>query len=452
MGLFSKKPTPKPIEKGEINITPEDKKWVDSCFKWFLKKFGYPAKDFNPFLFNAQCFPVTFKAKKITVDNLLDDLCPLLSVERKKVAYELISDIRDIGQTPYSIIGKSFESDIQFVSEEGSNHYVIYIANSVTREEFLLLRRLVLELSEIKIREIASGVYDGKDITGINYIASIFFGCGTLISKALVEVGVQYRAGWQRTWRNKSEIPYQVIAYALASYSKLLGKENTQWVNELPADVKQDFDLAVEFLENNPEENTYFDPQAFENDLKAKSHRQSAQVLRKEHKYIEAVKEYDSAISLASDKELLTQLYVNAGYTLLFLDEYAKSLEYYNKALELKPGYDYCYANMGYIYTMTGELNKAKEYLQKVNPYDKPLTAYLLRDWAIYYMKESNNALAEENFQKAFEMNYPIDLLEYFYAQFLLIKSEKEEAMQYLQLSVDKGEPKGIELMKILKG
>jgi Tfp pilus assembly protein PilF len=451
MGLFSKRSAPKPIEKGEINLTPEDKKWVDSCFKWFLKKFGYPAKDFKPFLFNAHYFPITFKAKKITVDNLLDDLCPLLSIDRKKVAYELVTDIRDISQTPYKIIGKVFESDLETITENDKKTYVIHIANSITQEEFLLLRRIIVELSEIKIREIAPGVYDGKDITGINYIAGIFFGCGTLISKALVEVGVQYRAGWQRTWRNKSEIPYQVIAYALASYSKLLGEDGKDWINELPADVKQDFDLAVEFLENNPDENTYFDAQAFENDLKAKAHQKLAESLRKENRYSEAFQEYELAISLASDKNLRTILFINSGYTLLFLDEYKKSLDYYKKALELRPGYDYAYANMGYIYTMTGEFDKAKEYLEKVNPYDKPLTAYLYRDWAIYYMKTGSNHLAEENFQKVFEMNYSVDLLEYFYAEFLLSKSEKAEAIHYLQLSIDKGEQKGIELMKSLE-
>ena len=451
MGLFGKRTETKPIAKSGLAITDDDRRWVDVCFKWLLKLYGHPVKGSVPVLFNEKCFPVTFKAKQITVNNLLDDLCSLMAMDRSKIWYTLIKDVRDIPGTPYQIYGKAFESTTETTIENGTKRYVIHVANSITNSELLLLRRLILELVHIKSVEKTPDAVEGRDTTHVDYIASVFFGFGALVSKSLIDFGMSYNAGWQTTWKNKAEVPPEIIAYALANYSKLIGEDTSVWVNELSSYIKEKYLSSLEYLENNPDENTYLDAEAFENDLKAKAYQERGKNFRKEHKEKEAFEEYDKAILLAKDKNLLALLYINAGYCLLMIDEYEKSLQYYSKALEFKPGYDYAYANMGYIFTMTGELDKAKEYLEKVNPYDKALTAYLLRDWAVYYMKNGDNTLAENNFQKAFEMNYPIELLEYFYAQFLLYKSAKEVAMQYLQISVDKGEPKGIELMKSLQ-
>lgn len=53
--------------------------------------------------------------------------------------------------------------------------------------------------------------------------------------------------------------------------------------------------------------------------------------------------------------------------------------------------------------------------------------------------------------QKAFDnIVIPIDLLEYFYAQFLFEIGEKEKGMEYLKKAIDKGEPEAIKLMNTI--
>ena len=48
-------------------------------------------------------------------------------------------------------------------------------------------------------------------------------------------------------------------------------------------------------------------------------------------------------------------------------------------------------------------------------------------------------------------MNTRVDLLEYFYAQYLLLKSQKDKAIEYLSKSIQKEETEGIDLMDKLK-
>ncbi len=103
MGLFDSLFGKDTDEKPAFSITPEDKKWVDVCFKFLLKNFGYPSKGSVPYLFNEKYFPSTFKTKKIDVENLLDDLCGLYLIDRDIVSFELIPDIRDIPMTPHQI-------------------------------------------------------------------------------------------------------------------------------------------------------------------------------------------------------------------------------------------------------------------------------------------------------------------------------------------------------------
>jgi predicted Zn-dependent protease len=56
--------------------------------------------------------------------------------------------------------------------------------------------------------------------------------------------------------------------------------------------------------------------------------------------------------------------------------------------------------------------------------------------------KEFTNALSEYG---------DVDLLEFHYARYLLEVGERQAAIQFAEISAEKGEPAGLDLMKTLK-
>ncbi|MGP8216820.1 MAG: tetratricopeptide repeat protein [Bacteroidia bacterium] len=438
-------------KKQEPVITSIDKNWVEDMFIWLLKAFGYPSKENGPFLFSDKYFPVTFKSKKLTIENLISDICSLLVLDRTKISFELVPDIRDISQTPYEIQGRAFESELEIINDDQKKpHYILHISNSLQSSEKLFLRRLILELVKVKIFERKPKLYAKFDASNLVYLAAIYFGFGLIISDGLIDIGVQYVAGWQKTWKNKSEVPPQVIIYAIAAYAKLRGEENPEWKANLPIEQRIGFDSAMESFTNNTEI-VLFNTDFIRNMLIAEGHINHGAELSKKNEFEKAIAEYEKAISLLTDIPTILLLYINIGYAYLRLKQYEKSLPSFNKAMELRPDYSYSLNNMGFAYIMMNQLDKGKEYLDKASNYNDNLKVYSLRDYAIYYMKKGDLVLAETYFNRAFDMHLPVDLLEYFYSELLMMKSEKDEAMKYLSKSVEKGEPEGIELMNTLQ-
>jgi tetratricopeptide (TPR) repeat protein len=451
MGLFGSLFGDNSLKNEKPSITKDDEKWVDNSFGWLLLSWGYPKKEIETFIFNEKYFPVTFHAKKISVENLLDDLCNLLSIYRSTISYSLIPDIRDIPQTPHSIYGKAFESDIEVIKKDFEpTHYNIHIANSLVYEEELLMRRLILELIKVKVNEKLSTFISDGDVLYFVYIAAIYFGFGVIMSKALVDVKVQYVAGWQSTSKNKSDVPPAVIAYALAFYARLHGSEYIQWENQLPKSIKHEFTLAKEQLVDGSDK-IFFDEVALKNDVEIRKHTAAAKQFTKNKQFEEAIKEYELAIPLVKNNTQLSVMYVNIGYACQRAQKLEKSIDYFSKALDIRPNYAYAVNNLGFSYILIGQLEKGKEYLDKVDISDDTLKAYILRDTAVYYTLKGNMEEANNYFQKTFETNTGVDLLEYFYAKYLFANSEKEEGMRYLALSGEKGEKEAIELMTALK-
>ncbi len=65
---------------------------------------------------------------------------------------------------------------------------------------------------------------------------------------------------------------------------------------------------------------------------------------------------------------------------------------------------------------------------------------------------QADKEWVEENFQLAFEeVIYSVDLLELHYSNFLFKQGKTEEAMEYLKMAVEKGEPEAIERKKELE-
>lgn len=440
MKFFSRN---KKDKEPQIKLTEDDKQWVEESFDWLIKIYGYPNRAVKQIILNETFFPETLKQKKSDVGAILHDLANLLSIDKTKISFVLEEDIRNSGDIPFQIQGNPFHCQTEILKSDGKNIYKIFIAKYLLDYPERLLYNLIYEL--IKVRFLENNiVFDtGEDTDLFIYLAGIYFGFGLILSRNLIDTGQQVYGFWETKWNYTSEMPVPVMAYSLALFHSLFEDDGTDWRDLLPPTFKTEFLKAQDVLKKNPHK-LYNKRELDSADLYGVSAQKS-----NNHDFEEAIACLQKILFLTQDANLKAIVYNNIGYNYLLLDEYEKSITYFQKALEIDQNFGFAYDNLGFALIMTGDIESGKYYLGLAMKCENNDNGYSYRNLALYYQQKKEMKLAEEYFQKAFNsIVIPVDLLEYFYAKFLFETGDSETAMKYLKIAVDKKNPQAVDLIK----
>jgi tetratricopeptide (TPR) repeat protein len=424
----------------QFKITEDDRTWVEENFRWLKMVFGYPNKMEEQVLVNAKFFPATFGSAEVRVENVIQDLCHLFGIASETVKFEMHTDLRDFNNIPYEIEGKVFECE----TELKKGDHKIYVANSLLKRPDRLIYSLIYEFIRIRLTE-SELEYDagGDDTELFIYLAGIYYGFGVVLANNLLDSGRSSDGLWEIKWNYVSEMPQPVMAFSLATYANLTGDNDPLWKNEFKGEFKKMFEDAITYLTQNPND-LYDEREVKANDL-----------------FIEANEHFDNndlegaidalqkILFLTTDESMKADVYNNMGYYYLRKKNYAQGISNFRKALALAPEYGFANDNLGYSLIMTGELEEGKSYLEKALATENNDIAYTYRNFALYYQRRNELALAEEFFQKAFNENTPVDLLDYHYAEFLAEQGDDENAKAFYLMSAAKKEDEG--LSKILE-
>jgi Tfp pilus assembly protein PilF len=136
------------------------------------------------------------------------------------------------------------------------------------------------------------------------------------------------------------------------------------------------------------------------------------------------------------------------GYYYLRMKDYQQGMSNFRKALALGPEYGYANDNLGYALIMTGQLEEGRSYLERAMQTANNDAAYTFRNFALYHQRKKEFDLAEKFFQRAFDQQTPVDLLEYHYGEFLLEQGDAEKAKVFFQKSASKNEEEGISRLR----
>src|SRR5690606_21738974 len=117
-----------------------------------------------------------------------------------------------------------------------------------------LIHSLVYEFIRIKLTDNKLQFDTGDDTDLFIYLAGIYFGFGVLLSQNLKDTGRVDDGFWETRWNYISEIPNEIMAFALATYSKLIEQDTPKWKDDLPSDLKSQFGKAIKYLNDNPSE------------------------------------------------------------------------------------------------------------------------------------------------------------------------------------------------------
>ncbi len=422
----------------KIKISQPDRRWVEAEFAKLVLYYGYPSKEKIQFDFSETFFKNTFLKNKIDIESLIDDFCYLSNTDTNKVSYEFVSD-GSIRQIPYVIKGKPFEMEVLFL-EDKNFHFIISkrIINNPSR----LLFNFAYEFSRIQLKKKALLKEDAKSYFD-TFIAGVFFGYGFFLSNSLTNVGRKLDGFFETKWNYNSRMPAPVMAYALALFSVMNDNVDPNWKQQLPNEIIKEYEKCLSFIQHNNSD--LFDL----NRLKSKKLSDKATKNAKQKDYQTAVILLKEALSLTSFGKYRALFTQNIGYYLLMQDKLEEAILYLLQSIEIFPSSEYANNNLAYAYILKGELKKAKIYLDKIaNSKDEVIIAYRYRDLALFYIKNEEFDKADEYFNLAFDMDIEVDLLSYYYADFLLMKGEIDKALKYAKISESKGE---FQAKKILK-
>lgn len=429
-------------ENYTFRITEPDRLWVEDNFRWLIKVFGYPYRESEQILLSENYFPKTFKGDRVLIENIIKDLCSLLQIQEDKITFEVVSDIRDIYGMPYQIEGKPFETELEI--EEGK--YKIHIANSLQKHPKRLIYSLVYEFIRIKLTNNKLQYDIGDDTDLFIYLAGIYFCFGVLLSQNLKDTGRIDDGFWETKWNYISEMPNEIMAFALATYSKLIEHDSPKWKDNLPSDLKRQFESAIEYLNENP--SGLYDKK----ELEANELFKTAYYQYLENQFEKAIENLQKILLLTNDDVMKADVYNNLGYYNIRLKNYEQSLTYFKSSINIIPDYGYANDNLGYALIQLGKLEEGKEFLEKALKTENNDIAYTYRNYALYYQAKGELSKAEDYFKKSFEsVTDSVDLLEYHYADFLIKNGETEKGLKFLKIAVKKGEPEAIEKQNEIK-
>ena len=422
-----------------FRISEDDKGWVEHNLEWLIQTFGYPTRNYDQFLLTEIHFIATFRAEKVYIDNIIEDVCALLEMPDNVISFELVNDLRDIHGMPLVTIGDSV--DIEFEVNDGKYH--MYIANSLQNNPRRLIYRMVHECIEIKLISMNLEFDDGDDTDLFIYLAGIYFGFGVILANSLIDAGISNDGTWETSWNYRSPMPDETMIFGLATFTKLIEQDAPEWKHGLTLDMKGLFEKAITYLTENP--SRLYDPNELEaNDL----------FTRAIDRYVK--NEFHEGIAMLEEVLFLTKLdqmkaivFNEIGYYNLRLKNYEKSLTYFEKSIQIRPEFGYPMDNLGYALIQLGQIEEGREWLEQAMNTANNELAYSYRNLALYHQAKGDVDEAADCFQRAFDsMLGNVDLLEYHFANFLIENGELEKGLDMLKLGVEKGEPEAIERMK----
>ncbi len=435
MGLFSFR---KKDKKTAFPITGPDKTWVIENLTWLIQVYGPPHMEDQVVLFTKDFFPSSIKGEGDLVGNLISDLKSILGIESANVTYDLQVDIRDFKGLPYEIEGKPFQSGLVIAEKQ----YHIILANNLLKHEKTLLSSIIYEFMKIRL-DMDKYEYDTGDDTDLFlYLAGVYWGFGPLLYQGLVDVGKGTTGDWETKWSFISDLPEEVMAYAIALELSLRPEADISWKADLSERLENLLNAAIEYQKKKPVH------LIMKGEAEAENLYESGLALFERFDWDQAIEIFRKALFLETSNPLKADIYNSLGYCHMRLGDLEGSLTNFKIAIDLN-GHSYAFANMAYVLVLLGRPDAAKGMIE-ILPEVYDLKGYAHRNIAMYHALEDNDALAEEHFQKALDTGEPVDLLEFHYSEYLLQKGREEEAMDYLRRAVEKGEPEAIAQYQML--
>lgn len=423
-------------------ITPEDKQWVEENFAWMKGIYGFPARGI--IRFDKEYFPATFIENEIKTENLILDFCTQFGLIPELFPFEVVPDIRDTVQVPYQIQGRVDELVLGHDKESG--RFMLSFSSFLSRNPRLLVAALCLEFTKAHMISSQINFGDGEEARLFLNLAAVYLGYGLLLCGGLSTFEISADSVWFTRKAHYNPFAVPLMAYSLACFAVLTKQEDAAWKNELPAEIRNEFDRCLHLI--GLSDIPLFDKQRINNFYKATELLERSFLLEDEDDPLGGLSLLKQIPLLTDEPFLLSETFNNIGYAYIRRGDFPQAISNLNRALDLNPDHAYALNNLGYALIRTGNANEGKKYLDRCIQYPDHSPAYVQRSLGLFYQLKDDTVKAGEHYKLAYAYNEEVDLLDYHYGLFLIENGKDEEGITCLKKSAEKGEMEAVQYFK----
>jgi Tfp pilus assembly protein PilF len=428
--------------------TELDREWVGQNMNWLDRSCREPWASGRAIVLAPSLFPRSFASSRPNADVLLDDLCGILTLQRDRIGVEFFTDARDIKNVPLELHGLPTSSDLVVEMDNGCRRYKVEIANAIKNSPNLLLKHCILETSRIVAHECEMD-FSGEDIEQLKELFAVYLGFGPVLSNGRFEVSRKQDGMWEEKSRYVSALPLPVFAYAVALQAHIRGTSEAVITEQLSKEVTAEVRLAYRWITDNIGSERDIRSLEWEHSANDLARRAEGQLDR--HDYESALETFQALLFVSDNDFDKIAVHNNIGYVLCAMGQYEKSLRSFEKALSLDPDFAYAKDNMGFALIMSGQYELGRSYVEQAMRTAGNHPGYSYRNMALYHWKSDRPDLAQDSFERAFQVDGEVDFLDLYYARFLMERGQFEEAEMHAERAMEKGEPGAAELLEEVK-
>lgn len=401
-------------------LTPDDRVWIEEVFHWISS--GYTLPKAPQLVFGPADFPVAHTMEKITVEDLLSDLCTNLSYKPALFEVEWFKDVTARDWSILAPVGLDEPLEAQLLVHP--DRVLLVLAESLQQRPDRLLAQLAIQCTNFQLH---AELGPDDDSTDIIITAAVFFGFGVVLANGLSERWTTaHSAGGTET--TTQLFPPEYLMYAMALDALYRGDTEPAWRNDLPLECRHYFDKSIEVLtKHGPalEQQVVPDGPDHPESLFQESCRLA------ESGDIDGSNEVLQKL-LFVDSAHASIYYNNLGYNLLRSARYQESLCHFRNAIKTDPGFPYPYNNLGLALIMTGNHEEGKRHLETARDMDGSHDGYYYRNLGIYHSQKAEYDQACSCFRQARSFT-DVDDLDFYQGLHLCKRGMKQEGVLLLQ-------------------
>ncbi len=244
--------------KNQCPVNSETREWLEDCFLWFIENVGREKiKKVKVLTPNPLDFPIKYNGENESAISTMKIIAKQMELNSE----DILLDIYTEGQSEINTGGvfgnRLFLENVENENYSGGlyfgmqtdNKYHIAIEKKVLKDPISIVATLAHEIAHIKLLGEKRIKENNEDLTDL---MTIVYGLGIFSANVAFQMRRDFDS-W--SWSKSGYLSQMEWGYGLALFAHIRGEKDPEWKNFLSQNIKSDFEMSMQFINNNPIKN-----------------------------------------------------------------------------------------------------------------------------------------------------------------------------------------------------